>query len=87
MTGISSPALWSFLEMQLFPQNPLPALHRTTELQIITGNYRLTTAHYRQITGIFMVFTIRDVYRYRRFTDQAGLFTADFFLNNLVRTF
>ena len=62
------------LEMQLFPQNPLPAPHRTTGLQIITGNYRLTTARYRQITGIYMVFTI-NVYRYRRFTNKVGVFT------------
>ena len=65
-------------EMQLFPQNPLPAPHRPTGLQIITGNYRLTTAHYRQITGIYMTFTIKDIYRYRRFTDNARLFTADY---------
>ena len=42
--------------MQLFPQNPLPAPHRPTGLQIITGNYRLTTAHYRQITDIHMTY-------------------------------
>ena len=41
------------LKMQLVLQNPLPALHRTTGLEISTGNYRLTTAHYRQITGIY----------------------------------
>ena len=54
--GLGSP-----LEMQLFAQTPLPAPHRTTRLQIITGNYRLTTAHYRQITGIHMTFTINNV--------------------------
>ena len=65
--------------MQLSLQNPLPGPHHTTTgLQIIIDNYRLTTAHYRQITGIYMVFTIKDVYRYRQFTDKAGLFTADY---------
>ena len=68
----------STLEMQLFLQNALPAPHHTTGLQIITANYRLATAHYQQITGIYMVFTIKDVYRYRQFTDKAGLFTADY---------
>ena len=62
--------------MQLFPQNPLPAPHHITELQIITGNYRLTAAHYSQIADIYMTFSIKDVYHYRRFTDKAGLFTA-----------
>ena len=43
-----------------------------------TGNYRLTTAHCRHITGIYMAFFIWDVYRYRRFIDLAGLFTTDY---------
>ena len=34
-------------------------------------------AHYRQITGTYVAFTIKDVYRYRRLTDKAGVFTAD----------
>ena len=66
------------LEMQLFPQTPLPAPHRTTGLQIITGDYRLTMTHCRQITGIYLAFTIKDVYRYWRFPDKAGLFTVDY---------
>ena len=66
------------VEMQLFPKNPLPAPHRTTSLQIITGHYRLTIAHYRQITSICTAFTIRDVYRYRQFTGKIGLFTANY---------
>ena len=60
-----------------FPQSPLPAPHCTSRLQIITGNYRVTMAHYRQITSIHLAFTVYDAYRYRRFTDKAGLFTAD----------
>ena len=35
-------------------------------------------AHYQQITRIYMTFTIKDVYRYQRFTDKTGLFTADY---------
>ena len=50
--------------------------HRTTRSQRIAGNYRLTMAHYRQITGIYMAFTMKVVYRYRLFTDKASLFTA-----------
>ena len=66
------------VEIQLFPQNPLPAPHGTTRLQIFTGSYWLTTAHYRQITGIYMAFNIKDAYGYRQFTDKAGLFTTDY---------
>ena len=55
---------------------PIP--HRTTRMQIITGDYRLTSAHYRHITGIYMAFTIKNVYCYRRFTDNVSLFTADY---------
>ena len=76
------PVIWPYgfhtIRDAPFPQNPLPAPHRTTGLQIITGNYRLTTTHYRQITGIYMAFTIKDVYRYRRFTDKVGLFTTHY---------
>ena len=61
-----------------FSQIPLSAPHRTTGLQIITSNYRLTMTNCWQITSIYMVFTIKDIYRYRRFTDKAGLFTADY---------
>ena len=66
------------LQMQLFPQNPLPAPHRTTRSQMIAGDYRLTADHYRQINVIYMALTIKDVYYYRRFTDKAVLFTADY---------
>ena len=66
------------LDMQLFPENPLSAPHRTTTLQIIIGSYRHTIAHYRQITGIYMAFNIKHVYRYRRFPDKVGLFTTDY---------
>ena len=65
------------VEMQLFPRNPLPAPHRATGLQMITGNYRLTTAHYRQISGIHLALTI-NVYHYRQFTDKAALFATDY---------
>ena len=68
----------SSVEIQLFHQNPLPASHHTTGLQIITGNYQLTTAHYHQITSIYVAFTIKNAYCYWRFTDKAGLFTADY---------
>ena len=64
------------LEMQLFPKNPLPVPHRTTSLQIITSNYRQTMAHYRQIPGMYMGFTIKEFRRYWRFTDKPGLFIA-----------
>ena len=59
-----------------FFQNSLPAPHRTTRLQIITGKYSQT--HYQQITGIHTAFTTKDAYRYRRFTDSVGLFTTDY---------
>ena len=64
------------LEMQLFPKNPLPVPHRTTSLQIITSNYRQTMAHYRQIPGMYMGFTIKEFRRSWRFTDKPGLFIA-----------
>ena len=41
----------SVLEVQLFPQRPLPTPHRTTRLQIITGNYWLDTVRYRHLYG------------------------------------
>ena len=44
----------------------------------IPNNYRLTTAHYRQITGTYMAFNIKDVYRYRRFADKVGIFATDY---------
>ena len=43
-----------------------------------TGLYRQTVTHCGQITSIYMAFTIRDGYRYRRFTDKAGPFTTDY---------
>ena len=67
------------IEMQPFPQNPLPAPHRTTRSQIITGNYLLTTSHYWQITGIYMAFNIQDVYCYRQFTDKVVNERSEFF--------
>ena len=66
------------LEMQIFLQNPLPAPHRITGLQIITGNYRLTTAHHLQFPAFMWLSLFNDVYCYRRFTDKAGLFTAEY---------
>ena len=66
------------LETHLFPRNSLPAPHCTTRMRIITGNYRPASTHYRQITGIYMGFTIKDVQLYQRFTDKVGLFTADY---------
>ena len=66
------------LEVQLFPKIPLPAPHRTTRTQNITGNYRPTSALYRHITGIYMAFTLKNDYCYQRFTDMIGLFTADY---------
>ena len=61
--------------MQLLPQKPLPALYHTTGLKIITGSYQQTVGHYQQTTRIYMAFTKKDCYRYRRFTDKVGLST------------
>ena len=59
------------------PRNPITG-SAPRSMQIITGNYRLTSAYYRHIAGIYMVFTIKNVYCYRRLTDKVGLFTADY---------
>ena len=82
MSRLSARA-WVWTRDTTFSPKPITgtAPHRTTGLQIITGNYWLTTAHCREITGLYMTLydlAINDVYRYQRFTDKAGLFTADY---------
>ena len=63
------------IEMPLLPKKPLPSLHRTTKLRITAVSYRLTTAHYWQITGMYVYdFHYKNVNSYQRFTDKAGLF-------------
>ena len=59
-----------------FSSKPITGTAPHTGLRIITGNCRHTTAHYRQITPIYVAFDIKAVYRYWRFTDKAGLFTT-----------
>ena len=48
--------------MQLLPQDPLPAPHRTTGLQITTGNYRLTPV----MTGKLPASTILHGFHYKQ---------------------
>ena len=57
------------IEMQFFSK----PITRTAPYHQIANSYRQTTGHYQQITGIYMTFTIKDVYRYLRFTDKSGL--------------
>ena len=62
--------------MQVFHPKPITG---TAPHCRIANNYRQLPADYDlllQSTGIYMAFTIKDVYRYRRCTDKAGLFTA-----------